>query len=128
MKVYVSHPFGGKPANRELVEAKIIKWTQTKHRFTQLITFVSPIHALGHLYERIPYDEGMGMCLSLLDDCQLMIYPHDGVSEGVSREIDHCLMAGIPVLEYEQFERILADPRAEAVDNVLYWLEHGDPR
>jgi hypothetical protein len=68
-KVYVAHPYGGKEENKILVENIILGLIPTNNN----TLFISPIHALGYLYEALPYDEAMDYCFELLKGCRDLI-------------------------------------------------------
>lgn len=86
MLIYCSHKYGGKPENAREAE-KIIKSLQKT--FLEE-TFVSPIHAFGFMYNELSYDDGMKLCLDLLDKCDVLLVMSD-MSEGVRREIDYAV-------------------------------------
>jgi hypothetical protein len=80
-KIYVSHPFGGLAKNKKNADS-ILKWLQDdmgvfpiKEPFgsdTHNI-FLSPIHILGHLYDKVDYDTGISWCIDLLSGCDAII-------------------------------------------------------
>ena len=92
MLIYCSHKFGGKLENAKAVELKIKK--------LQLAdpgnTYISPIHAFGFMYNDVPYETGLEMCLDLLSKCDAMIVLSEG-SRGVRAEIKFCAENKIPV-------------------------------
>lgn len=111
MKIYYSHPYGGKPANAEAVDTQL-KALMKKHKILTNcaeIVLVSPIHALGWAYEAVRYHIGMEMCYALLKDCDAMVYIAGTESNGVMLEKEYCYKHGIPVVEYFHFDRILDD-------------------
>jgi hypothetical protein len=59
-------------------------------------TFLSPVHALGFLYDYISYEDGMRHCLALLDMCDECWFI-DGYnnSQGVNIEREYCARYGI---------------------------------
>lgn len=91
--VYISHIYQGKEENKSKVE-KIIR---------QLVidepenTYLSPIHATGFLYNDVPYQQGLDMCLKLLSRCDKMrVYGDYTGSQGVKAEIRYCRENAIP--------------------------------
>lgn len=86
MLIYCSHKYGGDPENAHKAE-EIIKSLQ-KHFLED--TFVSPIHAFGFMYNELSYDDGMKLCLDLLDKCDTLLVLSEE-SEGVRREIKYAI-------------------------------------
>lgn len=80
-KIYVSHPFGGLAKNKKNADS-VLKWLQDnmgvfpiKEPFgsdTHNI-FLSPIHILGHLYDKVDYDTGIDWCIDLLSGCDAIV-------------------------------------------------------
>jgi hypothetical protein len=106
MKVYLAHSFGGKQENIDHASQVITNMYKThgvalmKNR----ITLVSPLHALGLIYEIVPYDEGMRMCYELLEDCDLLVYIDNyDQSKGVHLEREYCRKMDIMVMEFDTF-------------------------
>lgn len=98
-KVYVAHPYGGKDENRQLVE-KIILGLILLNNDT---VYISPIHALGYLYEALTYDEGMEHCYALLKNCQeLLLCEGWEYSEGCNLEYKYATDHNIPISYYKE--------------------------
>lgn len=94
--IYVSHKYGSKAENKQAVEKLIKKLVRQYPQYC----FVSPIHALGFLYNEMDYDTGMEHCLTLLDVCdEMWICSED--SKGVKIEREYCNRYKIPVIEYK---------------------------
>ena len=75
MLIYVAHPYGGKEENKKAAEEKIKKL----HELYNGHTFISPIHSFGFMYDWVDgYEQGMRMCIDLLDKCDGLIYVEDG--------------------------------------------------
>lgn len=106
--IYLSHAFGGKKENVDHV-AKQIQALYRDHICSTAIryhnaVFVSPIHALGFIYDLVPYDQGLDNCIELLKHCQLMItFRGYDESVGVKAEKAYCQAHGIPVIDYDEF-------------------------
>lgn len=83
MRIYVSHKYGGDPVNKERAE-RIITELQMNDMEN---CYLSPIHAFGHLYDKLSYEDGMTLCLDLLETCDRMIVASD-ISRGVQKEIE----------------------------------------
>lgn len=96
MLIYCSHKFGGKLENAKDAELKI-KRLQLENPSN---TYISPIHAFGFMYDTVSYEDGIGMCLDLLNRCDKMVVLSEK-SEGVNMEIEYCIAARIPV-EFEE--------------------------
>ena len=93
--VYVSHKFGGDPANMERAK----KITHDLQIENPTHCFICPLLALSHLgYAEIGYDEEMELCLDLLSVCDYLIVASD-VSQGVQKEIDFARMVGMEVID-----------------------------
>ena len=92
--IYVSHKFGGDPANMERAK-KITHDLQTENPDH---CFICPLLAFSHLeYEELGYDEEMELCLDLLSVCDYLVVASD-VSNGVQNEIDFARMVGMEVI------------------------------
>ena len=63
--IYLSHNYGGKESNKKHIETVIKSLVKRYPDYT----FLSPVHALGFLYDYISYEDGMRHCLALLDMC-----------------------------------------------------------
>ena len=85
--VYVSHPYGGDIHNKEIVE-DLIKWLQKQY---PTYLFVSPIHTFSFLYDETEYQQGLNMCLWLLDKCdEVWVFGDYYNSVGCMSEIAYC--------------------------------------
>jgi hypothetical protein len=93
MLIYCSHKYGGDRENKISAEKKV---RGLQLRFLEH-TFISPIHTLGFMYTDVSYDDGMKLCLSLLDKCDALLVLSDE-SEGVRREIEYAKTHMKPVL------------------------------
>ena len=93
--IYVSHKFGGDPANMERAK-KITHDLQVEN---PTHCFICPILAFSHLqYGEIGYDDEIELCLDLLSLCDTLIVASD-VSQGVQKEIDFARMVGMEVID-----------------------------
>ena len=93
--IYVSHKFGGDPANMERAK----KITHDLQIENPTHCFVCPILAFSHLqYGEIGYDDEIELCLDLLSLCDTLIVASD-VSQGVQKEIDFARMVGMEVID-----------------------------
>lgn len=95
MLIYCAHKYGGLERNKQDAEDKI-KHLQTNDPEN---TYISPIHAFGHLYNEVSYDKGMEMCFELLAVCGCMVVLSD-TSEGVRREIEYSKANNIPITSH----------------------------
>jgi nucleoside 2-deoxyribosyltransferase len=90
-RVYIAHPYGGKEENKQAV-AKIIKELLKEH---DDIVPVSPIHALGFMYNEMSYIEGMLACLTLLNSCdELWLCSDWEISRGCCMEFGYAFAKG----------------------------------
>ena len=69
MRIYISHPYGGEPGNKAEIE-RIAEALAVKDKAN---VYISPIHCLGYLYDKVDYLHGLGMCLELLKVCDKML-------------------------------------------------------
>ena len=93
--IYVSHKFGGDPANMERAK----KITHDLQIENPTHCFVCPLLAFSHLqYGEIGYDDEIELCLDLLSLCDTLIVASD-VSQGVQKEIDFARMVGMEVVD-----------------------------
>ena len=101
--IYVSHKFGGDPANMERAK----KITHDLQIENPTHCFICPLLAFSHLqYGEIGYDDEIELCLDLLSLCDTLIVASD-VSNGVQKEIDFAKMVGMEVIDLaEKFRQI----------------------
>ena len=93
--IYVSHKFGGDPANIERAK-KITHDLQVADLDN---CYICPLLAFSHLnYGEIGYEQEMEICLDLLSVCDVLIVASD-VSDGVQKEIDFARMVGMEVID-----------------------------
>lgn len=93
--IYVSHCFGGDPANMERAK-KITRDLQVNDPEN---CYICPLMAFSHLeYNEMGYDEEMALCIDLLSVSDVMIVA-SGISEGVQKEIDFARMVGMEVID-----------------------------
>jgi hypothetical protein len=93
--IYVSHKFGGDPANMERAK----KITHDLQIENPTHCFICPILAFSHLkYGEIGYNDEIELCLDLLSLCDTLIVASD-VSQGVQKEIDFARMVGMEVID-----------------------------
>ena len=93
--IYVSHRFGGDPANLERAK-KITHDLQVSDLNN---CYICPLLAFSHLdYGEIGYEHEMEICLDLLSVCDCLIVASD-ISEGVQKEIDFARLVGMEVID-----------------------------
>lgn len=93
MLIYISHPYGNKESNKQKVEAIIQELIKENSEHT----YISPIHAFGFMYDWVSYDDGILMCLRLLERCDFMfVYGDYLASKGCGIEIAYASTYGIP--------------------------------
>lgn len=82
--IYVSHKYGGDPANVERAK-QITHDLQIKDPNN---CYICPLTAFSHLqYNELSYEKEMQLCLDLLNLCDTIIIASD-ISTGVRMEID----------------------------------------
>ena len=100
---YVSHRFGGDPANMERAK-KITHDLQVNDPEN---CYICPLIAFSHLgYNEIGYDEEMEICIDLLSVSDVLIVASD-ISGGVQKEIDFARLVGMEVIDLEDKYRTL---------------------
>ena len=93
--IYVSHKFGGVPANMERAR----KITHDLQLNDPENCYICPLMAFSHLgYNEIGHDEEMELCIDLLSVSDVLIVASD-VSDGVQKEIDFARMVGMEVID-----------------------------
>ena len=74
-RVYVSAKYGGKQENKDIIEKQIKELIEyDKELGIDDIIYISPVHCFGYLYDVVPYEEGLDMCLELLKTCDEIIF------------------------------------------------------
>jgi len=97
IRVYVSHPYGGKIKNKLAVQEKI----ELLYKACPCNNYISPIHLYGYRYDKLPYAVGMLYCIDELRTCDKMIVCGDYKdSRGCLEEIMYAKNHNIPI-EYE---------------------------
>ena len=101
--IYVSHKFGGVPANMERAK-KITHDLQVADLDN---CYICPLLTFSHLkYGEIGYDQEMEICLDLLSVCDVLIVASEP-SKGVQKEIDFARMVGMEVIDLADKYRTL---------------------
>jgi hypothetical protein len=91
--IYVSQPYGGDPENYTKAEQIVSALSKLYPDYC----FVSPILCFGHMYDEISYEQGMELCLTLLDQCaEMWVF---GDSKGVQIEREYATKYKIPIIE-----------------------------
>lgn len=99
LRIYISHPYGGKQENMIKVEGIIKELIKDNPEHT----YISPIHCFSFAYNDYPYEQGLDMCLSLLEACDMMyVFGDWKQSRGCTAEVLYCEMHMKP---YEIKER-----------------------
>ena len=100
---YVSHRFGGDPANIERAK-KITHDLQVDDLDN---CYICPLLTFSHLkYGEIGYEQEIEICLDLLSVCDVLIVASD-VSKGVQKEIDFARLFGMEVIDLADKYRTL---------------------
>lgn len=97
--IYVTHPFCGNEKNVELIETKVKKLMEIYPNYL----FISPVHTFGYLYNETTYEEGIDMCLRLLETCDevWIISKYYENSKGCLIERSYAHSKGIPVFNLD---------------------------
>lgn len=92
---YVSHRFGGDPANIERAK-KITHDLQVSDLDN---CYICPLLTFSCLkYGEIGYDEELELCIDILSVADVLIVASD-ISEGVQKEIDFARLVGMEVVD-----------------------------
>ena len=92
---YVSHRYGGDPANIERAK----KITHDLQMNDPENCYICPLLTFSHLkYGEIGYEQEMEICLDLLSVCDVLIVASEP-SKGVQKEIDFAKMVGMEVID-----------------------------
>lgn len=103
MLVYVSHRYGGDPANLERAK-KITHDLQVSDLNN---CYICPLLTFSHLkYGEIGYYEELELCLDILSVADVLIVASD-ISEGVQKEIDFARLVGMEVIDLAEKYRTL---------------------
>ena len=95
MLLYISHKYGGDPANIERAK-KITHDLQVNDLDN---CYICPLLAFSHLkHGEIGYDEGLELCLDILSVSDVLIVASD-ISDEVQKEIDFARMVGMEVID-----------------------------
>ena len=101
--IYVSHKFGGDPANIERAK-KITHDLQVADLDN---CYICPLLTFSYLkYGEIGYEQEMEICLDLLSVCDCLIVASD-ISDGVQKEIDFARLVGMEVIDLADKYRTL---------------------
>ena len=103
MILYISHKYGGDPANIKRAK-KITHDLQVNDTEN---CYICPLLAFSHLgYNEMGYDEEMELCIDLLSVSNVLIIASD-ISEGVQKEIDFARLVGMEVIDLADKYRTL---------------------
>ena len=103
MLLYISHKYGGDPANLERAK-KITHDLQVSDLDN---CYICPLLTFSHLkYGEIGYDEELELCLDILSASDVLIVASEP-SKGVQKEIDFARMVGMEVIDLaEKYRKI----------------------
>ena len=88
--LYISHPSGGKEENTKDIE-KVIKALCNNAEIVDNFCIVSPVHNYGFMYNELSYEDGLNLCLDLLEECDIALVVGDWrTSTGCKAEISFC--------------------------------------
>lgn len=101
-KIYICHQYGGDESNKQHIE-QIIKALIKKESAYSL--YMSPVHALGFLYNDVDYKTGITYCLELLKQCDVMyVFGKYSQSKGCTIEKQFCLMNNIKMQTIDLYD------------------------
>lgn len=122
--VYLSHPSGGLEDNTKDIE-KCIRLLYKNKEFASRFTIVSPVHCYGFMYndDWLTYEEGLDMCLELLEHCDFMLCIGDySNSKGCKKEISVCKHKGVPVAFIENSEYLESNIQDACIDIIKKFI------
>ena len=100
MMIYVSHKYGGDPANVERAK-KITHDLQVKDLEN---CYICPLAAFSHIpYNEIGYEEEMQLCLDLMCLCDVLVVASE-ISTGVRMEIELAEKCNMKIIYLESEE------------------------
>ena len=95
MLLYISHKYGGDPANLERAK----KITHDLQANDPENCYICPLLAFSHLgYNEMGYDEEIELCIDLLSVADVLIVASEP-SKGVQKEIDFARLVGMEVID-----------------------------
>ena len=93
MNIYISHPYGGNKKNKDKIEDIIKELVKEDPSHT----YISPVHCFGFMYNDFSYEQGLEMCLNLLEMCDKMyVFGKWKDSRGCTAEVLFAEQKGIP--------------------------------
>jgi hypothetical protein len=93
-RIYIAHPYNGDTANKDKVEEIIKVLVKTNPN----VLYISPIHAVGFLYNDIDYMQGMEYCFELLSIAdELILCENWESSRGCRLEKEYAEKYNIPI-------------------------------
>lgn len=85
--IYISHPYGGDHDNKKMIGNFILELQKIYPNFL----FISPVHSFSFAYHYVPYQQGLDMCLWLLEKCdEMWVFGEYQSSIGCMSEIAYC--------------------------------------
>ena len=101
--VYISHPYGGDSHNKQMIEEIIIG---LQRKYPEYL-FVSPVHTFCFLYDKVQYQQGIDMCLWLLENCdEMWVFGDWTSSKGCEMEVDYCQKYNIPFKHVDVYNEL----------------------
>ena len=95
MLLYISHKYGGDPANIDRAK----KITHDLQVDDPENCYICPLTAFSHLgYNEMGYEKEMALCIDLLSVSDVLIVASD-ISNGVQKEIDFARLVGMEVID-----------------------------
>lgn len=106
--MYIASPFQGSSDNVSMAERCIENLIEKYPK----ISYFSPIHNFGFLYESTEYLEGMELCFRALGDCDSILFlPKWEYSRGCQMEYGYAKAIGIPIFFYDAESCIIIPER-----------------
>ncbi len=103
--IYISHPFltHGSPEDNLNAVNKVL--SDLVLRYKDQFIFISPIHNFGTLDGKLNYEDGLKICLDLLERCDGIIMCGDYIhSNGCMKEMELAVRKGLQIWKLEDFK------------------------
>ena len=99
-KIYLCHDFSGIYDNVKL----ITDYIKVLISYDKNVSYISPVHLFGILYDKVDSSLYSEYCISLLKDCDMMIvFGEKSKTDECEYQINYCKKHNIPIIEYVDY-------------------------
>lgn len=124
--LYISHPSGGKEENTRDIE-KVVKALCTNKDIVENFCIVSPVHNYGFMYEELSYEDGLDLCLDLLEECDIALVVGDWrTSTGCKKEISFCEKNNKPYIMVDTSDTLIKEVNDKLCTRLLKAIRSSD--